>query len=195
MVLGNTTLENEFAKIHNKGSNKTLAFIRKFLSKYPISMWNEFENMVTKENIENMETTDIYKTVMDEYNKIYVANSTKTLKFIANSMESLPEHVLGQIFEIVKKHNESYTSKKMETLVNLGSLKEETVQEIVKFILFIKSSMQQLNQVSNKLKDIKDSFSSIDAIPEPTIPEDPNYKPILYDYTDGPAPVIDKKHV
>lgn len=195
MVLGDTELEREFAKIYRKGAKKTLEFFRKVLSKCPTEIRAEFETMIHNENVKNIETTDAYKKVQSEYERIYVPNSVGTLKFIAKNMESLPEHALGHIFNIIRRHDESYTAKKMEALVNLGTLKEKTIQEIIKFILFIKSSTIQLNSVSETLSSIKNNFSNIDAVEEVAIPTDPNYMPILYDYAKGPAPVMNKNHV
>lgn len=195
MVLGETELEHEFAKIYRKGVKKTLAFFREVLTKCPSITKTEFEDMIRKENIRSMETTDAYKSVQDEYHKVYSEGSVKTLKFIAKNMETLPEYALSEIFNIIKRNRESYTSKKLETLVNLGTLKEETIQEIVKFILFIKGSMMHLDTMMQQMSNMKDNLTNKDALEAPSIPEDPNYNPILPDYNQGPAPVLKKHHV
>lgn len=194
MVQGDTKLESEFAKIYNRGIKKTLSFFKDVLSNCPVEIRSKFEQMVIDENNKNMETTEIYKKIQSEYENIYTENSIKTLKFIEKNMGSLPEDVLGDIFAIIKKNSESFTTKKKEILVNLGSLKEDTIQEIVKFILFIRNSMHQLDSVSQKLNEIKDNFTTVDAVEEPPILKDPSYKPILHDYNEGPAPIITKTH-
>lgn len=193
MVLSDTELEKEFSKIHRKGAKITLAFFRQVLNDCSPEIRVKFENMIISENAKQIETTEEYKKVLAKYESIYVPNSVKSLNFIANSIKSYPDNILLDILKIIQKNNESFTEKKKETLVNLGSLKEETIQEIIKFILFIESSMEQLNNVSGKMSIIRGNFSDIDAIANPIPQEDPNYTPILHDYKDGPAPILEHK--
>lgn len=195
MVLQNTTLELEFAKIHKKGAKYTLNFIKKIMLQCPVDIRKKIEEMIYEDTTNNMKTTDEYKQTLKEFENIYKPGSIKTLKYIEKHMKSLPEHALKELFNIVKKNNEDYTVKKSEILLNLGSLKESTIQELLKSIIFINNSIKNLNNIAKEIQEIKKAnFSNTDITENMHITEDPNYKPILHDYTTGPAPVLEKHH-
>jgi len=192
MLLSNIEIENDFAKIYNKGYNYTLNFIHKFIVKYAQNSKKEFERMIIEDNIITMDTTETYKKAEAQFEKLYKPGSVKTLQFIEKNIKTLPEDVLSEIFEIINKNHENYTIKKSEVLINLGDLNETTVKEIVKFILFIRNSMEQLEGIFDKMDTFKTMFSETDVVTGPTINADPNYNPIIPDYENGPAPIIEK---
>lgn len=192
MVLSDTQLEHNFAKIYNKGCKKTLEFIRNIISKYDPNAMKDFEKIIMEENVKTMETTESFKVVQDQFDRLYKPGSIKTLQFIEKNIKTLPEDVLGEIFQIITRNHENYTIKKSEVLINLGKLKEDTIKDIVKFILFIRNSIEQLEDICDQMNTIKSNFSETDAIIEPTINIDPNYNPIIPTYMDGPAPVIEQ---
>lgn len=192
MVLSSIELENDFGKIYNKGCKYTLDFINRVILKHAPHIKKEFEKMIIEDTIITMETTATYKKAEEQFEKLYKPGSVKTLQFIEKNIKTLPEDVLSEIFEIINKNHENYTIKKSEVLINLGELNEKTVKEIVKFILFIRNSMEQLENIFDKMDTIKTMFSDTDAINGPTINADPNYNPIIPDYENGPAPIIEQ---
>lgn len=79
------------------------------------------------------------------------------LKFLQQKINELDLYNLKEIFKIIKDNEENYTVKKNHILFNLSSLKQETIDEITKFLMFIEKKQEELikeESIINKFKDI-----------------------------------------
>lgn len=88
----------------------------------------------------------------------YDPKSKEIIKFIEKNVASLSTDALTQVCRIIKKHDEKFTAKKDFVLINLGGLKEETIREMVTFIVFIRKNENVLEQDEQLKKQIKSQF-------------------------------------
>lgn len=76
---------------------------------------------------------------------------------IKKKIDELSEHELTEIFRIIKKNNEKYSTNKNGIFVNLSSLRKNTIQEINNFILFCDNNNRIFDEEEmerTKYKDI-----------------------------------------
>jgi hypothetical protein len=89
-----------------------------------------------------MSTTDNNIDIADSIllSGTYDPKSKDIIKFIERQMTCLSTDALTQICRIIKKNDEKFTAKKDFVLINLGGLKDETIREIVAFLVFIRKN-------------------------------------------------------
>lgn len=88
----------------------------------------------------------------------YDPRSKDIIKFIEKNITTLSVDALTQVCRIIKKYDEKFTAKKDFVLINLGGLKEETIREMVTFIVFIRKNENVLAQDEQLKKKMKSQF-------------------------------------
>lgn len=81
------------------------------------------------------------------------------LKYIDRNIKDLSTDALTQICTIIKRNEEKYTTKKDYVLINLGSLKPESVKDMTTFIIFIKTNQNILAQDELIKSQIKSQYT------------------------------------
>lgn len=92
----------------------------------------------THELIKDSETPD------SDDEALVTASNNEILKYIEKSISELDINALTQIFRIIKSAGERYTIKKDSILINLGSLAESTITNILQFIRYLRKNNKQL---------------------------------------------------
>ena len=100
----------------------------------------------THELIKEIETPD------SDDEALVSASNTGVLKYIEISVGELDLNALTQIYRIVKIAGERFTMKKDCILINLGTLKNTTITEILQFIRYLRKNNRQL-MVDEMTKD------------------------------------------
>ena len=85
------------------------------------------------------------------------------LKYIETSVGELDLNAMTQIYRIVKNAGERFTMKKDCILINLGTLKQSTITEILQFIRYLRKNNKQL-MVDELTKDEYKKEMVADAI-------------------------------
>ena len=80
------------------------------------------------------------------------------LKYIERQIAKMDFDALTQICHIIKANDEKFTAKKDVALVNLGTLKPETVKEMVHFILFLSKNETLLNKDEQLKSQMKQQY-------------------------------------
>lgn len=91
----------------------------------------------TQELIKETETPD------SDDEALVSASNTGILKYIETSVGELDLNALTQIYRIVKNAGERFTMKKDCILINLGTLKNTTITEILQFIRYLRKNNKQ----------------------------------------------------
>lgn len=91
---------------------------------------------------------------------IYDPKSKEIIKFIEKNIAGLSVDALTQVCRIIKKNDEKFTAKKEFVLINLGGLKDETIKDIVSFLVFIRKNENLLAQDEQLKKQIKSQLDS-----------------------------------
>lgn len=104
----------------------------------------------------NINTIDTDKILSGTYEP----KSKETIKFIEREMAVLSMDAMTQVCRIIKKHDEKFTTKKDFVLVNLGGLKNETIQEIVSFLVFIRKNENALDHDEQLKKQMKQQIEA-----------------------------------
>jgi hypothetical protein len=76
---------------------------------------------------------------------------------IKKKIDELSEHELSEIFRIIKKNNEKYSTNKNGIFINLSSLRKNTIHELNNFILFCDNNNRIFDEEEmerTKYKDI-----------------------------------------
>ena len=94
---------------------------------------------ITKKEIENLNSN---------INKL-------SLKDIEYKIKSINLNGLKNIFYILKKNDESFTTKKDHILVNLGKLSEKTIIDISNFIHFYEKLETEILNMENQINKLK----------------------------------------
>ena len=81
--------------------------------------------------------------------------STINLKDLENRILSMNLNGFKNFFYIVKKNNENYTLKKEHILINLGKLKNETLNEILQFINFYEQKETEMIKLESEINKYK----------------------------------------
>jgi hypothetical protein len=84
------------------------------------------------------------------------------LKYIERQISQLGFDALTQVCHIIKTNDERYTAKKDVILINLGSLKQETIKELIKFILFISKNETMLDHDEQMKQKMKQQYPLLD---------------------------------
>lgn len=92
----------------------------------------------TQELIKETETPD------SDDEALVTASNSGILKYIETSVSELDLNALTQIYRIVKNAGERFTMKKDCILINLGTLKQSTITEILQFIRYLRKNNKQL---------------------------------------------------
>ena len=109
-------------------------------------------NNVTNNNIDKNNDNDKKDGV-----KLY---NVETLKHIEKTLNNMNPDNLKQIYQIIKKNDEKFTKKKDHILINLGSLKESTIHEILSFLSFLKNNQQILLEDEIKKNEFKNKLNA-----------------------------------
>lgn len=72
------------------------------------------------------------------------ASNQEILRYIEKSISELDINALTQIYKIIKNAGERLTIKKDIILVNLGTLSNSTITEIIQFIRYLRKNNKQL---------------------------------------------------
>lgn len=90
----------------------------------------------------------------------YIPKSKEIIKFIEREMSNLSMDAMTQVCRIIKKHDEKFTAKKDFVLVNLGGLKDETIREVVSFLVFIRKNENALAHDEQLKKQMKQQIEA-----------------------------------
>ncbi len=96
----------------------------------------------------------------------YDPKSKEIIKFIEKNIDLLSVDALTQVGRIIKKNGEKFTAKKDYALVNLGGLKDETIRELVTFLVFIRKNENLLAQDEQIKKQIKRQLDTLNNKPQ-----------------------------
>jgi hypothetical protein len=83
------------------------------------------------------------------------------LQEIKNKVEILTENELAEIFKIIKKNNEKYSTNKNGIFVNLTTLKKATVIELSNFLYFCENNDKIFDKEEEERARYKDMISEI----------------------------------
>lgn len=117
--------------------------------------------MTTNETMLSNEQLDVNDNAISDNVLLsgeYEPKCKKIIKYIEKHIAGLGTDALTQICRIIKKNDEKFTAKKDYVLINLGGLKDETIREIVSFIVFINKNENLLAQDEQIKKQIKTQF-------------------------------------
>ena len=111
----------------------------------------------TQELIKETETPD------SDDEALVSASNGGILKYIETSVGELDLNAMTQVYRIVKNAGERFTMKKDCILINLGTLKQSTITEILQFIRYLRKNNKQL-MVDELTKDEYKKEMVADAI-------------------------------
>jgi len=83
------------------------------------------------------------------------------LQEIKNKVEILTENELAEIFKIIKKNNEKYSTNKNGIFVNLTTLKRATIIELSNFLYFCENNDKIFDKEEEERARYKDMISEI----------------------------------
>lgn len=81
--------------------------------------------------------------------------STINYKDLENRILSMNLNGFKNFFYIIKKNNENFTVKKEHILINLGKLKNETLNEILQFINFYEQKETEMIKLESEINKYK----------------------------------------
>lgn len=82
------------------------------------------------------------------------------LQYLNKKINTLDLYNLKQIFQIIKENDENYTIKKKNILFNLGSLKQNTIDEITNFLIFIEKKQEELSKEEDLINEYKNMIKN-----------------------------------
>lgn len=85
-------------------------------------------------------------------------NNIKELRKIEKELDNMSQDNLTVIYNIIKNNNENITRKSDCFLVNLGTLKSNTITEILNFIKFLEENKKILEKDELEKQQYKEEY-------------------------------------
>lgn len=120
---------------------------------------NKINNLNILNNSKN-NITDNNNNLQKNINCIDFNNNLKSTinyKDLENRILSMNLNGFKNFFYIIKKNNENFTVKKEHILINLGKLKNETLNEILQFINFYEQKETEMIKLESEINKYKKS--------------------------------------
>ena len=128
---------------NNKDSNNNINKINNIIknsANYDKTINNNLQNNLNSVNTFNL-NNDIKSTI--------------NYKDLENRILSMNLNGFKNFFYIIKKNNENYTLKKEHVLINLGKLKNETLNEILQFVNFYEQKETEMILLESEINKYK----------------------------------------
>ena len=109
---------------------------------------------------QNINYTDFNNNLKQNINYTDFNNNLKSTinyKDLENRILSMNLNGFKNFFYIIKKNNENYTLKKEHILINLGKLKNETLNEILQFVNFYEQKENEMIKLESEINKYKKS--------------------------------------
>ena len=123
---------------------------------------NKINNLNIIKNSVNYDKT-INNNLQNNLNSVNNVNlnndikSTINYKDLENRILSMNLNGFKNFFYIIKKNNENFTVKKEHILINLGKLKNDTLNEILQFINFYEQKETEMIKLESEINKYKKS--------------------------------------
>tara|TARA_B100000902_G_scaffold398457_2_gene465288 strand:+ start:1289 stop:1798 length:510 start_codon:yes stop_codon:yes gene_type:complete len=128
-----------------------------------LNILNNSKNIITVDDNnlqQNINGIDLNNSLKQNINDIDLNNNLKSTinyKDLENRILSMNLNGFKNFFYIIKKNNENYTLKKEHILINLGKLKNETLNEILQFVNFYEQKENEMIKLESEINKYKKS--------------------------------------
>ena len=95
---------------------------------------------------------DLKDSNVKEQSNTYTIDDLKNIK---NNIAELQDQELIEILNYIKQDNIKYTENNNGVFVNMKKLRNTTLEQIEKFIIFCQQNKKKLNNDTNFMNDIK----------------------------------------
>lgn len=84
--------------------------------------------------------------------------STDFLINLKEQIENLPKENHIEIYKIIKKHTNEYSKNNNGTFVNISILKDDAIEDIQKYLDYIKNQEKLINDIEKQKTKIENTY-------------------------------------